>query len=319
VLEIPAKSLMRREIDGLAFDVAVVTDLGEVAGADQEALLARRRAKARLFRKVIAGGATVVNADDPDAELLGAVNLDAQRVSFGIERPADVSAQIERIDERGARLRLRGFDREAAVDLRLAGAAHVPHALAAAAVAWARELPIDAVVTGLETVTHIPGRLEPVHEGQDFGVWVDQAQSGAELRQALASLRAFTKGRIHCVFGAEGLRDRHERFGLAIAAEAGADRLILTSNNPRTEHPDQILDDLLGGLHRPGRALVEPDRRRAIGAALADAQPGDAVLIAGKGPRTFQIYADRVIPFDDKAIAAEWIRTRRGIAQRSSA
>ena len=109
------------------------------------------------------------------------------------------------------------------------------------------------------------------------------------------------------------------RLGLAQAAEAGADRVILTTDNPRTEDPNQILDDLLAGFRRPGRVRIEPDRRRAIAAALADARAGDAVLIAGKGRQTYQILADRVLPFDDGAVAAQWLRTHRTAPSRSSA
>jgi UDP-N-acetylmuramoyl-L-alanyl-D-glutamate--2,6-diaminopimelate ligase len=108
--------------------------------------------------------------------------------------------------------------------------------------------------------------------------------------------------------GSEGLLDRAVRLGLAGAAEGWADRVILTTDNPRSEEPNQILDDLLAGFRRPGRVRIEPDRSRAIAVALSDAQPGDAVVIAGKGRQAYQILADRVLPCDDAAIAAEWLR-----------
>ena len=118
---------------------------------------------------------------------------------------------------------------------------------------------------------------------------------------------------------ADGGGDRAERRRLAETAEAGADRVILTFSNPRTEDPNQILDELLAGFRRPGKVRVEPDRRTAIEAALADARAGDVVLIAGKGRHTFQILADRVIPFDDRAIAREWLCAHRPtLAHRSA-
>ncbi|MGE5754630.1 MAG: Mur ligase family protein [Planctomycetaceae bacterium] len=319
VIEVSSEALEHRRVEGLAFDAAVVTDLGGAHGPDPKSLWARRRFKARLFRQVIPGGAAVVNADDPHAELLGAVNLDARRVSFALEHPADVTGKIERLDGAGSRFLLRGFDREAAVELRLVGLHHVSQALGAAAVAWSRGLALDAVVAGLESVTSAPGRLEAVDEGQDFEVRIDQASQADELAQALAAFRAIVPGRVHCVLGAEGLHDLAVRLRLAHAAEAGADRVTLTTDNPRTEDPNQILDDLLSGFRRPGRVRIEPDRRRAIEATLADAQPGDAVLIAGKGHRAFQILADRAIPFDDKAVAAHWLRTHRPGSRQSSA
>ena len=324
ILELDEKTLDHREVDGVAFEAAVVTNLGSPAaspdGPDREAILRRRRAFARLARMVAPGGSVVINADEPGADPLGSVNLAARRVTFGRERPAHVSAVLDRLEPSGARFRLRGFDREATVTLSLAGEEHVHHALAASALAWSRGIPIRAVVDGLESVRRLPGRLEPVLEGQGFEVRVDQARTAPELSRALASLRAFVPGRLICVVGSQGGGgQRLRRAALARAAEAGADRVILTTDNPRAEDPDQILDDLLAGLRRPGRALVEPDRRGAIAFALADARPGDAVLIAGKGHHTYQILADRVFPFDDAEVAAGWLRANRPATWRTSA
>ncbi len=313
VIEVSAAALEARSLDGVAFEAAVVTDVGIPYGLPTEIALQGRRAKAKLFRKIVPGGAAVVNADDPHAEILGAVNLDARRVSFGMSHPTqvDVSARIERIDAGGSRFVLHGFDRSTTVDLRLYGPRQVSHAVAAAAVAWSLEIDLDAVVAGLEGVANIAGHLEAVDEGQDFDVRIDAAQTGATLYQALAAIRAVAAGRVHCVLSAEGNQDRSVRRTLAEAAELGADRVILTLGNPRSEDPDEILDDLLGGFHRPGKVRVEPDRQTAIEAALADARPGDSVLIAGKGRNAYQIFADRVIPFDDFAIARAFLRRRQ--------
>jgi UDP-N-acetylmuramoyl-L-alanyl-D-glutamate--2,6-diaminopimelate ligase len=321
VLELDPRSLQSRRVEGVAFDAAVVTDLGIPLSTPIEAIVARRAAMARLFRQVKLGGGAVVNADDPHAELLGAVNLAAERVSFGLRAEADVTARVEHVGRTGSRFRLLGFDREAVVTLRLAGEMCVSHSLAAAAVAWSRGVELGAVVAGLESVTSMPGRLDLVDEGQGFDVRVDQAQHPAELHEALTNLRSFTSGRIHCVLGAEGHRAdaRSERLALSATAEALADRVILTTDNPRAEDPDQILDDLLAGFNHPGRVRVEPDRRRAIETALGDAQPGDAVLIAGKGRQTFQILADRALSFDDAAVARSWLRADRLGTRRTSA
>ena len=328
VIELGYEALARRRVEGVAFDMAVVTDVGNGPGLSAEEARARRNAMARVFRRLAPGGASValVNADDPQAELLGAASLDARRVAFGLEDgpaagPLDVSARVDRLDRGGARFRLRGFDREANVSLRLPGRSSVSHALAASAVAWARGVDVDAVVAGLESVAAVPGRFESVDEGQGFDVRVDAARNGAELHEALASLRSIAPGKIHCVVGAEGHADnaRAARLGLAAAAEAGADRIVLTTDNPRTEPPDRILDDLLAGFRRPGRVRVEPDRRLAIEAALTDALPGDGVLIAGKGRQTFQILADRAVPFDDATTARDCLRARATGRRRTSA
>ena len=166
------------------------------------------------------------------------------------------------------------------------------------------------MVAGLEGVSNVAGCLEAVDLGQDFDVRIDGAQGAAALGQALAAIRAISAGRVHCVLSAEGNQQGPARRALAEAAELGADRVILTLGSPRAEPPDQILDDLLGGFRRPGKVRVEPDRKRAIEAALADARAGDAVLIAGKGRNAYQIFADHVVPFDDFAVARAWLRHR---------
>jgi UDP-N-acetylmuramoyl-L-alanyl-D-glutamate--2,6-diaminopimelate ligase len=263
----------------------------------------------------------VVNADDPHAEVLGAVNLNARRVSFGLFHPAqvDVSARLEHLDPAGSRFLLYGFDRGVRVHLRVRGARQISHALAAAALAWSQEIALDAVVAGLESVTHVAGQLEGVDEGQEFDVRIDEARTATALFQGLAALRAATSGIVHCVLSGEGHVDRRARRCLAQAAELGADRVILTLSSPRAEAPEQILGDLLGGFHRPGKVLVEPDRERAIHTALAEARPGDVVLIAGKGRQCYQIFADHVLPCDDFEIARAYLRsTGRNHARRTS-
>ena len=316
MLEVASEALAHRCFEGIAFHAAVVTDVAAPLGFPPEVLLQRRRAKARLCQQVVPGGVVVINADDPNAEILGAVNLDARRVSFALE-PApvgrgvvDVSAQLERIDGSGTRMVLHGFDRELVLHLPLVGSRVVTCALAAATLAWAMEIDGADVVTGLESVQNIAGHLEAVDEGQDFDVRIDAAQTPDEIAEALTTLRGVAAGRVHLVASDEGGSDRAERRQLAEIAESGADRVILTLNNPRTEDPNQIIDDLLAGFRRPAKVRVELDRQMAIQSALADARTGDVVLITGKGRRTYQIFASSVVPFDDHAVVRNWLRAR---------
>jgi UDP-N-acetylmuramoyl-L-alanyl-D-glutamate--2,6-diaminopimelate ligase len=325
VLEVASEALAHHSFEGVAFHAAVVTDVAAPVGFPPEVLLQKRRAKAKLFRQVVPGGVAVVNADDPNAEILGGVNLDACRVAFALEPAAvgrgsvDVRARLERIDGSGTHLLLHGFNRELAVHLPLVGTRVATCALAAAALAWAMEIDGADVVAGLESVQTVAGHLEAVGEGQDFDVRIDAAQTPEDAVEALAALRAIAAGRVHLVLSAEGCGNRAERRRLAEIAENGADRVILTLSNPRTEDHNQILDDLLAGFQRPGKVRIEPDRRIAIETALAHARCGDVVLIAGKGRHTYQIFADSVIPFDDHAVARQWLRAHpRTITQCSA-
>jgi UDP-N-acetylmuramoyl-L-alanyl-D-glutamate--2,6-diaminopimelate ligase len=325
IIEVSRASLDDGSLEGIAFDAAVVTDVAGNCPGAQNDLIQDRRAKSKLFRQVAASGLCVVNADDPNADVLGGVNLDARRVAFALEpvmnpgAAVDVSARLETLDGSGTRMRLHGFDREVAVHLPLIGTRAASSALAAAALAWGLEIDGAAVVAGLEAIRAVPGHLESVFVGQDFDVRVDAAQTPASLGEALAAMRSVTSGRVHCVLSSDGFSDRALRRLMAAVVERGADRVIITLSNPRTEDPGQILSDVLAGFHQPGKVCVERDRQVAIERALAGARCGDAVLIAGKGRRSIQILADRVIPFDDNAIAAVWLRRRRDIAKNRSA
>jgi UDP-N-acetylmuramoyl-L-alanyl-D-glutamate--2,6-diaminopimelate ligase len=312
VIEVSSDALRSRAFEGVTFQAAVVTDVGPLEGFPVDVALANRRAKAKLFHKIARGGAAVVNADDPHAEILGGVNLDARRVSFGMQRPTvvDVSARILRVDAAGSRFELHGFHRVATVELRLIGPGPVRCALAAAALAWALEIEAGAVVAGLEAIDRIAGQLEPVEMGQKFAVRIDEAQTAGALAQALEAIRTVSTGRVLCVVSAEGNQERPVRRALAAMAERAADRVFLTLASPRSEDAELVLTDLLGGFRQPAAVHVEPDRRRAIQAALAAAVPGDTVLIAGKGRSGYQIFADRIVPFDDFAVARSCLRFR---------
>ncbi len=314
VLEVASEALAHHSFEGVAFHAAVVTDVAAPFGFPPEVLLQKRRAKAKLFRQVVPGGVAVVNAADPNAEILGGVNLDTRRVAFALEPAAvvegsiDVRARLERIDGSGTHMLLHGFSRELALHLPLVGRQVATCALAAAALTWAMEIDGADVVAGLESVQTVAGHLESVGESQDYEVRIDAAQTPRDVAEALTVLRTVAAGRVHLVLSAEGCGNRADRRRLAEIAENGADRVILTLSNPRTEDPNQILDDLLAGFRRPGKVCVEADRRIAIETALSHARAGDVVLIAGKGRHTYQIFADSVIPFDDHAVACRWLR-----------
>jgi UDP-N-acetylmuramoyl-L-alanyl-D-glutamate--2,6-diaminopimelate ligase len=316
VLEASCDAIAQRGFEGIAFHGAVVTDLATSAGFPDDVVQRRRGATARFIRQVAPGGVAVVNANEVDAETLCGVNLDARRVVFALrsgrsrKRAVDVSGQIVRIDNSGTRLLLSGFDRQAAVHLPLVGLRVASCAAAAAALAWALDIDSAPIVSGLEAVESVAGHLEKVDEGQDFAVRIDAAQTPEALHEALAALRAIVAGRVHCVVSAEGGSDPIAQRRLAEVAEIAADSVIITVSNPRTKDPDKLLEDLLAGFQSPSSVRIEPDRRSAIHMALASAQTGDGVLIAGKGHNCYQILANRVVAFHDDVVVRQWLRSQ---------
>ena len=207
-------------------------------------------------------------------------------------------------------LRIARLGLEERIRVRLAARFNVENALAAATVALALGLPADAVREGLERADGVPGRFEAVRAGQPFTVLVDYSHTPDSLANALRAARAVTTGRVLVVFGCGGDRDRGKRPVMGEIAARLAERSYVTSDNPRSEDPDAIIAEIVGGVPGERRACVavEPDRRAAIGRALGAAQPGDVVVIAGKGHEQGQLIGDRRLPFDDRQVAAEILR-----------
>jgi UDP-N-acetylmuramoyl-L-alanyl-D-glutamate--2,6-diaminopimelate ligase len=241
-----------------------------------------------------------VNADDPYGARLGA------DLRFGVDaESADV--HCEAFDLRPDRTELFVRTPQGALSLepRLRGRFNVDNVLCAVTLALLLELPLGAIERAVAVTGAPPGRFEPVEAGQDFGVIVDYAHTPGGIAAVLASARPLSGGRLLCVFGAGGDRDHAKRPLMGYAAEAGADRLYVTSDNSRSEPTERIIGEIVGGLARPRDAHVEHDRRRAIGRALADAEAGDLVLILGKGHEQGQDIDGVVEPFDDRSVAQE--------------
>jgi UDP-N-acetylmuramoyl-L-alanyl-D-glutamate--2,6-diaminopimelate ligase len=195
---------------------------------------------------------------------------------------------------------------------RLIGSFNVENVLAAAALSRLLGVRDEAVVEGVAALSGVPGRFEAVDEGQPFTVIVDYSHKPGALEAVLRTARGLTRGRLICVFGAGGDRDRGKRPQMGRVASELADLAIVTSDNPRSEDPMAIIDEILAGV--VGSAEVEPDRRTAIAKALGEAQEGDVVMIAGRGAEQYQDVADRKIPFDDREVAREALRGVRAPA-----
>jgi UDP-N-acetylmuramoyl-L-alanyl-D-glutamate--2,6-diaminopimelate ligase len=289
VLEATSIASERRRLDGVRFDVLVFTNLSQDHLDFHGTMEQYFEAKRRLFARA---ATAVVNVGDPFGRRL-ADELPGRTVTFAIEWPADVGPAM-----------LEG------VDLRLRGRFNLENALAAAAAARALGVDDSHVAAGIEAVAGVPGRFEAVDEGQPFSVIVDYSHKPAALENVLRTARELGPGRLFCIFGCGGDRDRGKRPLMGRTAFELADRAIVTSDNPRSEDPLAIIEEIVAGAP----ALeVEADRRAAIERAIEAAEPGDVVVIAGKGAEQGQEVAPGVVlPFDDRVVAREALRGVRG-------
>lgn len=301
-MEVSSHSLDQRRVDGVEFRVGVFTNVSRDHLDYHRTMEAYVAAKARLVDYVAADGVLVVNADDRAWDVLP---QGRRLVRFGLDAPGDVTATDMRWTGRGSEWTLVAGGERARVTLPLLGAFNVANALGAAAAAWALGQTVGTIAGRLSSTPQVPGRLERLLERPS--VLRDYAHTPDALERALAAVRPFVKGQLILVFGCGGDRDRGKRPQMGAIAEAGADRVILTSDNPRTEDPDRILDDIEAGMCGAKHERFE-DRRTAIARALSLASPDDMVLLAGKGHETYQIRGTTSYPFDEKVVVRDVAR-----------
>jgi UDP-N-acetylmuramoyl-L-alanyl-D-glutamate--2,6-diaminopimelate ligase len=299
-MEVSSHALELGRVAGIRFAVRVFTNLTQDHLDFHATMDAYFAAKRRLFDEP--GPTSVVNVDDAYGRRIAA---EVHAVTFGIEHDADYRAREIDFDFTGSRFTLDTPDGAIEVDSPLPGLFNVLNVVGA--IAAVRSLGVHDV--SLDGFERVPGRFEPVDEGQDFGVLVDYAHTPDSLENVLRTARELTRGRLHVVFGAGGDRDPTKRPLMGRAARELADRVLVTSDNPRNEEPESIIDQVMEGAGPD--AERDADRRRAIGRAIADAEPGDVVVIAGKGHEQGQEFErGRKEPFDDKTVAREALRAR---------
>jgi UDP-N-acetylmuramoyl-L-alanyl-D-glutamate--2,6-diaminopimelate ligase len=304
VMEVSSHALELHRVDGIHFAARVFTNLTQDHLDFHPTMEDYFAAKRMLFERE--GGPSIVNADDQYGRRL-AEEIDGA-LTFGIDRAADYRATDVRFDTAGSYFNLRAPDgTERPVHTRLPGLFNVSNALAAVAAAHALGVSLTDATEALASAEPPPGRFEPVDEGQEFAVLVDYAHTPDSLDNVLRAARAITRGRLHVVFGAGGDRDTSKRPQMGEVASRLADRAIVTSDNPRSEDPAAIVDQVFEGTG--GDAEREVDRRRAIALAVEGAEPGDVVVIAGKGHEQGQEFeGGRKEPFDDVTVAREALR-----------
>ena len=309
-MEVSSHALELGRASGIRFACRVFTNLTQDHLDFHETMEAYFLAKRRLFESP---GPAVVNVDDEYGRRLAG---EVECVTFAIEREADYRAFGVEFDLMGSRFRCRTPAGEVELQSPLPGLFNVENVLAAVGAAHSLGVSLDTIAGALPRFGRVPGRFEPVDEGQDFGVLVDYAHTPEALENVLRAARPVTDGRLHVVFGAGGDRDRGKRPLMGDAARRLADRVLVTSDNPRSEDPDAIIDEVMEGAG--GGAERVTDRRSAIALAIESARPGDVVVIAGKGHEQGQEFEDgRKEPFDDVSVAREALRARATAGERA--
>jgi UDP-N-acetylmuramoyl-L-alanyl-D-glutamate--2,6-diaminopimelate ligase len=318
-IEVSSHALALHRADDIRFGAAVFTNLTREHLDFHRDMDAYFAAKKRLFDMLEPGAPAVINVDDPrGSTLAGSV---ARPVTYGIDRPADITPGPLTFSLDGLRFDVRTPRGRLQVQSPLVGRPNVYNILAAIGVATALGLPFDAIERGVASLDRVPGRFQVVSSPADeITVIVDYAHTDDALRNLLEMARPLTRGRLLTVFGCGGDRDRSKRPLMGAVAARLSDVVILTSDNPRSEDPARIIEEIERGLAagaardpkkgRPPHVEIV-DRRAAILKAVQMAQPGDLVLIAGKGHEKTQVIGDRVLPFDDAVVAAEALAKRR--------
>ncbi|MBM3246279.1 MAG: UDP-N-acetylmuramoyl-L-alanyl-D-glutamate--2,6-diaminopimelate ligase [Candidatus Omnitrophica bacterium] len=307
VMEVSSHALDQERAAGIKFSSAVFTNLTQDHLDYHQTLENYFQAKARLFSGMAPGSFAVINNDNEYGRRLKAMTP-AQVVSYGIEQPADMTAGNINFDIAHSEFSLISAKDKIRLKTSLIGRYNIYNILAAAA--WALEEGIDlsAVKSAIEKFTLVPGRLERINFKGDFSVFVDYAHTEDALKNVIGALRPLARNKLIVVFGCGGERDQTKRPKMGCCVTELADYAILTSDNPRSEDPQKIIDDIKKGISRDNYSII-PERRQAIRESLGRALPGDIVLVAGKGHENYQVLKDKTLHFDDCKVIRECLKS----------
>ena len=310
VLEASSHALAMDRLCGCPFAVTIFTNLTRDHLDYHKTLEEYFAAKRRLFQGTGSAAPTtsVINRDDEYGRQLA--GLAARTLTYGLEPGADITTRKPSLSFTGIECAVETPIGKIEIRSKLVGRTNVYNILAAIGAGVALGLPREVIAAGIAQLTAVPGRFERIDMGQPFLVVVDYAHTDDALRNLLATAKELNPaGRIITLFGCGGDRDRTKRPLMGEAAGRASDVVVLTSDNPRSEDPLLIINDVIVGLQRtPAKCLIEPDRERAIAIALDQARPGDIVLLAGKGHETQQVMRDRTIALDDREVARRILR-----------
>ena len=304
VMEVSSHALDLKRVQGIKFDAAVFTNISQDHLDYHKSISDYLKAKSRLFKQLKKSGTGIINIDDNYAEdIITATNGDY--LTYGLDKGADIKASNIDLNARGVSFSVND-NKINDINLNLTGRFNVYNSLAAIGATKALNFDEDDIKNGLENIKGVPGRFELIDKGQDFAVVVDYAHTPDGMENVLQTVLEFVKGDIIVVFGCGGDRDQGKRPQMGQIAVKYGDECILTSDNPRSEDPLYILDQIEAGIKKTDFDTpyqVIPDRKQAIYSGVKKAQSEDMVIIFGKGHETYQVFKDKTIHFDDREIA----------------
>jgi UDP-N-acetylmuramyl-tripeptide synthetase len=312
VMEVSSHALALKRVAGIEYDCAVLTNITQDHLDFHKTMERYRDAKSLLFEHLAEGGkqnkSAIFNMDDPSSAIIRA-RTHVRCLSYGKGAENDIYPLSFTVAPKQMQLRLHTPAGELELELKITGEFNVYNVMGTVAAMLAEGIAKETIVAVLDGFDGVPGRFQLVEAGQPYTVIVDYAHTPDGLENVLRTARSITKGRLWTVFGCGGDRDNKKRPIMGGLALSLADRVVVTSDNPRTEDPESIIDEIFTALREvpEGKEVFRiADRREAIYFALAHAEPADVILIAGKGHENYQILRDRTIHFDDKEVVQEF-------------
>jgi UDP-N-acetylmuramoyl-L-alanyl-D-glutamate--2,6-diaminopimelate ligase len=302
-MEVSSHALTQGRVEEIDYDVALFTNLSQDHLDYHKDMDDYACAKARLFSMLKKKDAVaILNADDPYSEVMRRHTL-AKCMTYGIDNPSDVMAKEIILTEKGSSFVVTYQERAIAFSTPLIGKFNVYNLLGAISVALTKGFELEKILFALASFSSVPGRLEKVESSKGLHIYVDYSHKPDALDNVLRTLSAIKKGRLFCLFGCGGDRDKGKRSLMGAVAEKYCDEVIVTTDNPRSEDPIEIIKQILSGMKSTSSVLVEPDRKKAIEKAISRMKKEDILLIAGKGHETYQIFSNGQVDFDDRSVA----------------
>jgi UDP-N-acetylmuramoyl-L-alanyl-D-glutamate--2,6-diaminopimelate ligase len=308
VMEVSSHALALKRVMGVDFDVAVFTNLNREHLDFHKTLSAYKKSKGLLFEMLSDRSCAVINLDDPNWRYFYDKSK-TNRWTYSLQdQKADFYARSFSITGEGSQIDLVTPHGGVKINLRFLGESNVYNALASAAVGVALKVNLETIKSGLESVEGIPGRMEKICAGQDFNILIDYAHTPYALERLLKTVRRLTPGDLFVLFGCGGDRDQGKRPQMGKVASLLANRIFLTEDNPRSEDPEAIIDQILEGVRNKGKVEIIIDRKEGIKKALESAKRGDTLVLAGKGHEDYQIKKDKKFHFSDKETVLELLK-----------